>query len=166
MRQTLTELFLSPNGKDPLKDLDSKVKAAFTREYNKTVHMSQGLAHSEAFKVRAMKWCMGVFTAIVLAQRSYAWPVSRFRLQVGGKGKKGGSSGGAAGGALDEDGTPLEAEGAEEDNNAEEEEADDDDVSKFIAKKKKAPAKASKDGEGKGKGKAASGKAKAAGKKK
>lgn len=55
VRQTLTELFLSPNGKDPLKDLDSKVKAAFTREYNKTVHMSQGLAHSEAFKVRAME---------------------------------------------------------------------------------------------------------------
>lgn len=49
--QTLPELYLSPNGQDPLKTLDSKVKAALTREYNKGTHKSQGLAHSTVFKV-------------------------------------------------------------------------------------------------------------------
>jgi len=41
----MVELSLSNDGKeDPLKTLDSKVKSALTREYNKVVHKSQAVS--------------------------------------------------------------------------------------------------------------------------
>lgn len=65
--QTMTELFLPPpDGKDPLKNLDSKVKAALTREYNKVVHKSQAVSrelyqvntHIEGECGEAGYWCL------------------------------------------------------------------------------------------------------------
>lgn len=38
-------------GQDALKSLDSKIKAALTREYNKVAHMSQGI-NQTMYKVK------------------------------------------------------------------------------------------------------------------
>lgn len=55
----MAELYLPPAGKDaekdPFKEVDSKVKGALTREYNKVVHKSQAVSR-ELYQVGAKRF--------------------------------------------------------------------------------------------------------------